>query len=551
MGKGGKLIGAFAFGYSWTHDCYAGVQPIEMMRDTGSRAKLEDPDAKSAKVATVAGESLRAMLTFAKQEGWGSDATWRADAMAKSLGIKVKSTVAGENNDEDVTQFAPKNLKVDGKPYRMMLPMTVTHSSHARWLAPLLAPMGIRPMAGPIGSQAGLPPNEIDPKKVQLEPGSVLSLPLAWGDADLNAAGTVTEVLPSGRVLGFGHAMFGQGKIALPMATGYIHFIVPRQSTSFKLGGTVTIHGSIVRDENAAVAGIPEQAFKTTPVKVTVIKDGKRKQYNYTMVQHDRLTPTLAAQVVMQSLEADTTLPAKSTVKLTGTAMFEGNRKVTLQSLMSPATGPRVMTEILPPIGSMVQNPHETMMLQSLDLEVVVKDELEVVSLIGARIEKSKVEPGEKLKVTLTVQSDGESPKKKNVFVDIPESLAAGKYPVSISDGRSYLQQLAQSRPHLLKTTNADDVHSMVNLVTGVRTDALYVVMRMPATGLAVGRQELPQLPSSRKALIRSAATTIATSYADTVEQIVPMGAVVAGRVSFQIEVQKPGTASAPVNNAN
>src|SRR5689334_1910770 len=34
LGKGGKLIGAFAFGYAATKDCYVGVQPIENMRDT-------------------------------------------------------------------------------------------------------------------------------------------------------------------------------------------------------------------------------------------------------------------------------------------------------------------------------------------------------------------------------------------------------------------------------------------------------------------------------------------------------------------------------------
>ena len=51
---------------------------------------------------------------------------------------------------------------------------------------------------------------------------SVLSIPLAFGDSDLSAAGTVTDVLPDGSVIGFGHAMFGQGAIGLPITNGFI-----------------------------------------------------------------------------------------------------------------------------------------------------------------------------------------------------------------------------------------------------------------------------------------------------------------------------------------
>ncbi|MEM1027604.1 MAG: hypothetical protein AAGJ38_05940, partial [Planctomycetota bacterium] len=42
LGEGGRLIGAFAFGYAGVNVCLVGVQPIEYMREVGDRANAED-----------------------------------------------------------------------------------------------------------------------------------------------------------------------------------------------------------------------------------------------------------------------------------------------------------------------------------------------------------------------------------------------------------------------------------------------------------------------------------------------------------------------------
>ena len=63
------------------------------------------------------------------------------------------------------------------------------------------------------------------------------SLPFAFGDLTVAGHGTVTDVLPDGRVLGFGHSMDGTGPTSLPMATGYVNFMVPRDQLSFRVAG--------------------------------------------------------------------------------------------------------------------------------------------------------------------------------------------------------------------------------------------------------------------------------------------------------------------------
>ena len=536
IGKGGKMIGAFAFGFGWTKDCYAGVQPIALMRETGAKISDMKPagDAKGAKASGITGATLIDLMRFADREGLAESVTWKAQSFSKLLGLK------DEDRRAAVSQASIEGPKgFEGKPMRLMLPLSVSSESMARALAPTLEPLGISPMQTPVGTAAGLPPPDTDAKTIKLEPGSVLSIPLAFGDADLSATGTVTDVLPDGRVLGFGHPMFGQGDSAMPMATGYVHFIVPRMSNAFKLGGSAIIQGTILQDDAAAVAGAPGKQFKTAPVTIHINQGSRKKTYNYNVVHHDRLTPSLVAAVIIQSLTADQNLPTENTLRLKGTATFEGNRKVDLNSCMAPGADQRLMFELVPVFATMLQNPHGAVRLEALELTIDVNDKIELLNILGARIEKATVEPGETVKIAVTLQSYGDKRSMQRVELKVPDSLPDGKYVVTIGDGRTLNRMLMMNRPHLMMTTSVDDVYDVVKLIMGIRQDVLYTMLQLPPSGIAVGRQELPRLPSSKRALIASAQDTLATNFADWVQVATPMNAAVQGEVVMEIDVMK------------
>jgi len=367
----------------------------------------------------------------------------------------------------------------------------------------------------------------------------MLSIPLAFGDADLSATGTVTDVLPDGKVLAFGHPMFGQGDVAMPMATGYVHFIVPRAPGSFKLGGSAVIQGTILRDDASAVAGSPVMKFRTAPVTLNVTIGERKRQYKYQVVHHDRLTPSLVAAVITQSLSAEQNLPTENTLRIKGTAVFDGDRKVDFNTTMAPGVDQRIMFELVPAFATMIQNPHESMGLKSLELDLVVTDKIEAMAILGARIEKATVEPGEEVKATVTLQTYGEQRTTKRITLKTPDSLPEGRYILTIGDARTINRMLMMNRPHLMMTTSADDVHDVVKTIVGIRGDMLYAVLQLPPTGIVVGRQELPRLPSSKRALIASAQDTIATPFADWIQVAEPMGAAVTGEAALEIEVVK------------
>ena len=89
----------------------------------------------------------------------------------------------------------------------------------------------------------------------ELEPGSVLAVPLLDGDMQMTAVGTCTERIGD-RIFGFGHPFNNEGPIDLPMGSGSIAAVVSNLETSFKLGFISGTSGALMTDQTVGVAGL-------------------------------------------------------------------------------------------------------------------------------------------------------------------------------------------------------------------------------------------------------------------------------------------------------
>lgn len=539
IGEGGRMIGAFAYGYSQVKECLAGVQPIEYMRDVGVEVE-RNPDAQargSAGSAVAALQTVRRLQQMATQRGVPQRERFRLDAVATLLQRMTGETATADNE----LPPAPQGYASSGV-QRMMLPMSVGSAEVAEFAAPLLEPLGLLPVAagGGGGALAGEPHPGIDVAGTELAPGGVLSIPLAFGDMDLSATGTVTDVRPDGTVLGFGHAMFGQGGVSLPMATGYVHFFVPRLSISFKQSGSLQLRGSVVQDQNAAVAGIGETRYELAPVKIDVDIAGRRESYSYQLVNHPQMTPMIAAMLIMQSMTSDQQLPIEHTLYLDGNLAFDGGRTLPIRTVGAGTGAEGAFFEILPAVTMLMNNPHENLELESLELSARVEPTLQVATMSNARLEKAEVAPGETVRMTVDVQPYGGSERSITAELKVPEGLPEGDYPLAVMDAASYTMQVLMARPHLTTSSDVDDMVDTLRRVMGVRRDAMYLVLQLPEQGIAVGRSEMPRLPSSRRAIIATPTTTAATPYTDAEVTVVPTDGVVQGQLGFTLAVRRP-----------
>ena len=172
--------------------------------------------------------------------------------------------------------------------------------------------------------------------KVKLEPGSAIAMPLASGDVDWCAVGTVTDVIGD-RVLAFGHAFNGEGDIELPMGTGYVHTVVSGVLDSFKMASSIKVTGTLVRDESVGVAGRVGAKVKMVPMTVEVnwVKDKRTFRYAYRIAKERFYLPMIARYLVYDSVAAWRVLPEFHTVRHKVTVDFGKLGKYTAANIAS------------------------------------------------------------------------------------------------------------------------------------------------------------------------------------------------------------------------
>ena len=555
-GKNGLLIGAFAFGYGRTKDCFVGVKPIQLMRDVAQRATTQsiqdikqsartgNPQTATQLITTLQNlaqiqrlpegqlKTLNAYLQLAK-----GPSVSRLKGIALPDSHPVQSPLASPasgNGDQMLAQNA------------MLAPMAITAAPPGltKLLESLFEPLGIRPVDAPAGATNGQLPAWVDPDKLQLRPGSSLSVPLAWGDMDMAATGTVTDVLTDGTILGFGHAMSNDGKqgigtINLPVATGFIHLVMPSNDISFKLGGSARITGTMIRDENSAVIAVPQHLYDSASVTVKVHQyQQPEKTFNYSVARDPQYTPLLSAILPIISLNAISGAPQYNTVHLKTKIVFENDKSLQISRIIPGGAPMEMLVSMLPPISLMANNAFESIPLRSMDVQIKVVPELQVGSIIKASLDQTEIAPGGEIGINFTILPFGKPQRKFRTKFPIPTNTPDGDYQLLIVGARTYAAMMLGSRPHRTQATNTDQLFEAIKMLNGGVDDSVYVLMQTQEKGLAIGQNELPQLPSSRVALITNPTSTSATPYAQWIEKNIDTGLVIRSNVMFTLGIR-------------
>ena len=89
------------------------------------------------------------------------------------------------------------------------------------------------------------------------KPGDAVSALLAWGDVEIAASGTVTEVdLNNKNFLAFGHEFLKRGNANYPAARARVNSVVSSLNFPFKISSSEYIAGSIMQDRDVGLAGL-------------------------------------------------------------------------------------------------------------------------------------------------------------------------------------------------------------------------------------------------------------------------------------------------------
>jgi hypothetical protein len=498
----GRLAGALAFAYTYSKDPLYGVTPIREMLRVGQGGSSQPG---------------------AVQQGYVFDFSSPIDLAL----IDKQITTPQSSRQQSLIGAAamPCPLVTSGLPAQV-----------AEQLNDVLEPLGFVVVSG-IGGGGAVNTDD----DVQLAPGGCLAVPMVTGDITMEAVGTATEVVGD-RVYGFGHSYLGIGPVNLPMATGYIHTVVSSISRSVKLGSAIKIVGALTRDESPAIYGRIGAEPHMFPLTITIddYRDSVKQVYNCQVAHNRMLTPSLLRSTVAGAGLRLGELPPEHTIEYRVSIGIEDAEPITFENVSSDTGLNAMIVESISPVAMLMNNPYRNVNIKSVDFDVRIAPKSTISHIWSVDLSDSKVKAGHSIDIEVVIESVLAGKKKYNCSLQIPQTLAPGKYELVICGKSAYELFLRKVVPYKFVPQNLPGLVEALKYLLAIDRDKLYFLLALPPGGVAIEKSELPDLPPTKALVLQDTTRTLKIQpYQHWLEKTIKTGTVVIDRKSVRITVEK------------
>jgi hypothetical protein len=517
-----RLIGAFAYGWPYSKDPLAGVQPIEYM------LALPANDAPAAPAGSAGDASP-------DHSGAAAEPRWSLDDAPAPWGRHTAANFSARNTPEYDGPFSDRKFGL--QPLATPLMVGNISASALRSLEPMFASCGLMLAQDGIGS--GVASDDVNPP---LEPGSVLAVPLLTGDLELTAIGTCTERIGD-RIFGFGHPFLSEGVIDLPMGSGSIATVVANLDTSFKLGFLSRPAGTLSTDETVGVSGRVGSMAPMVPIAIHLVyADGSiDKTYHFQAAVHPKLTPQMAAAALTVAMTGDRDLPDYQTVDYDLMMNFANGQMLHLVNT-SVNEGPAAAVNDVTLIASTASdNPFQQVELSGMTGTVHVSSQARESAILSVMIPRSKFEPGDTVKGFISYQPFHVQEAILPIDLKLPRDLPDGTYQLTVSDFDRYLDDERAASPFEFTADNIDELFAVLKYVSSIQHNAVYIRLVRRADGVAVGRTAMPLLPSNRREVMLDSGRSDITPFVSSTVKVIPTDQVMDGSADFSITIERHG----------
>ncbi len=431
----GKLVGAISFGWFFPKEPVCGVTPITAMLACTDPKRYPSPRLTSGMLrpkgspVTVGGRSVHRVWVATNQ------------IEAQKLSERLQP-------DEGLLVPVATPLIVSGVP-RSVLPL----------LQRMLEPYNFLVMEG--GGKTSLPV-----KDTPIRPGSALGVQLVGGDIDITGVGTTTWV-EGDKVLAFGHPMMGFGSVDFPITSAYITDIISSYMFSSKLAVSLKECGRLTQDRAFAVAGELGKPSRTVPMQVTLRNFAQKLQrfYNLKLASHRELVNLAAyfslAGAILTNIggaeEGSTYMRLKIEAEGLPTIVREnwypneggiGMGGIIFIMLGGARTSP--VAELADIMEPAVGNRFSEIKFTKIQTEVEFYPQRRTAWIDRVTARKTRVKPGEKVPITLTLKGWGGFERTMTIELEVPQNARPGRIRFLVGGGmvgETVRQQSGYRRP--------------------------------------------------------------------------------------------------------
>ena len=487
----GRLAGAVAFSWPFSHEAIAGITPIELMRKLstfqGPPSAMPLPpvnlaDLQAGRIPKDLLERELARLQPKVALGAQASAQW--------------TTVGFGDRSQALLQRALGSVSSSGK-------------------------------AAPSGDK-------------DLPLGGAVAAVLVDGDFTMAISGTVTDRYGD-HVLAFGHPFLGGlGPMRIPMAKAETVMLLSNQYASFKISNVGEVIGAFEQDRQTGIHGRIGAQAAMTPMVVRIASGAGEKPHEYHVRVADLplFTPMLIGSSVLAGLESAAYTGGQQAIDLT--ARFRLARYGDLeirQSFDGDSAATDAAAFTLAFAAYLVQNPLERVQLDRVEVDVRQSTEPRSATLVGANAGRTVVRPGESVDLNLDLVAWRGERFRRSISVDLPEDLPAGRYSLIVGDGSS-----VDAARLALEPADPVSFPQALELMRSLHSRRDLLVLGVyGGPGLSVAGEVMPRLPASIRSLWSAAASGSATALRSTIAQQVrkEMDMPVDGAVRVDLEVRR------------
>ena len=519
----GKLVGAISFGWYFPKEPICGVTPITAMLACTEPQKFPSPKLATGVMRPkgspiiVGGKSIRQVWVAANLKD--------AEAIEEKL-----------RPDEGLLIPVATPLLVSGIP-RSVLPL----------LQRMLEPYNVVVMEGASGKATSLPV-----KDAPIRPGSALGVQIVGGDVDLTAVGTVTWV-EGDKVWAFGHSMMELGSVDLPITSAYVLDILPSYQFSSKLAVSLKERGRLTQDRLFAVAGELGKPAQKVPMQVTVRNFAQKLQrhHDLQLASHRELV-SLGAYIsllgaltsaVSSSEEGSTYMrlrvEAKDLPPIERENWFPaeggmGTSGIIFILLGGARTSP--LAELADIVEAAMGNRFGEVKFTRIQTEIEFHPQRRTTWIDRVTARKTKVKPGEKVPVTLTLKGWGGFERTMTVDLEVPQNARPGRIRFLVGGGmmgETVRQQSGYRRPR------PRSLRELWEQLRDVYANNEVIIATSPLTsGVEIAGKRWESLPSSTIEALLSMGSSDIQSIRDYREKRFPFDRILTGMASIVLTVE-------------
>jgi hypothetical protein len=519
-----KLIGAYAYGWTFGKEPIAGVTPIKNMLAEIGRP-LDPRIWKALGTLPVLASQLKA-----------ADSPRLAGLPAYD-GARREPAFAALRSHAERNALQPEAPTRYGQPIAVATPLLVSGISQGalELLGHEFERFGLLPVQA--GGAAGGPANvKASAKPERFVDGGSIGVSLVRGDVSVMAVGTVTHV-EGRRLVGFGHPMINAGQIGLPTCHARVVHVLASEMRSFKLAEPSAPLGALVQDRQAAIVVDQELKADMLPLRVRIrgLPPGIRSEWNMEVASNRLLTGGLVLGTIVSALEAsaadrtDAILEVRSRVSLD-----RYPDQIVEDTMYSPvgASDGSVISHLrlFNLLGAAFGNPFEDARVTGVDVEVQLKLEHDTLNIVDAQLPSDTVDPGRSVNLAVTLRRYDESEYVQMVPVAIPSSAAGESLELSVDAGDAV--SIDQPKPNSLA-----DILAAVR--AGYPGTSLVVSTKLPSQGVKLRGQIVSRLPGSALDSFQSVnAADRGSLFSSYERKELPLGHAVFGSAKVKLNVR-------------